>query len=269
MSNAIDRLVGVMRRLRDPKSGCPWDLDQNFASIAPHTLEETYEVIEAVEQHDTHAMLDELGDLLFQIVFYAQLASEEKLFDLDAIATKVCDKMIERHPHIFDTRDVKTASDVLVNWEADKAAKRDAKAAAEGRPVSALDGISQALPALLRAVKLQKRAARVGFDWEDARGVLGKIKEEIAELEAEIDRESSKNAMKDECGDLLFAVINLARKLDIEPESALRSTNRKFERRFREVEQRLVAEGKKIEESSLEEMEHHWIAIKQQETNLH
>jgi ATP diphosphatase len=246
-----------MRRLRDPESGCPWDLAQNFQSIAPHTLEETYEVIEAIEQNDIEAMIDELGDLLFQIIFYAQLGSEAKLFDLEMIASRVAEKMIERHPHIFGERSAKTADEVLVNWEAAKAKKRQARTG----QASALDGISHALPAMLRAAKLQKRAARVGFDWHEAKDVLAKIREEIDELEAENDAE----AMKAECGDLLFTVINLARKLDIEPESALRKTNRKFERRFREVESRLHFVGKKPEEASLEEMETLWRAIKKEE----
>jgi nucleoside triphosphate diphosphatase len=253
MTKSVERLVEVMRRLRDPKSGCPWDLAQNFQSIAPHTLEETYEVIEAIEENDTPAMIDELGDLLFQIIFYAQLGSEAKLFDLDLIASRAADKMIERHPHIFAERDAKTAGEVLVNWEEDKALKREAK----GR-TSALDGISRALPAMLRAVKLQKRAARVGFDWKEARDVLSKIREEIDELEAESEAEP----MSEELGDILFSVINLARKLDIEPERALRTTNRKFERRFREIERRIHTAGRKVQECSLQELETLWTSVK-------
>jgi ATP diphosphatase len=253
MAKAMDRLVEVMRRLRDPESGCPWDLAQNFQSIAPHTLEETYEAIEAIEENDTPAMIDELGDLLFQIIFYAQLGSEAKLFDLETIASRAADKMIERHPHIFAKRDAKTAGEVLVNWEEDKALKREEKG-----HKSALDGISRALPAMLRAVKLQRRAARVGFDWKEARDVLSKIREEIDELEAESELEP----MSEELGDLLFSVINLARKLGIEPESALRSTNRKFERRFREIERRLHTAGRKMQESSLPELETLWTSVK-------
>ncbi len=263
MSQSIQKLVEVMRRLRDPNGGCPWDLEQNFKTIAPYTLEETYEVVEAIEQDDPKAIKEELGDLLFQIVFHARIASEAGLFDLDQIAETVADKMVERHPHVFGDRNANTAEAVLTNWEADKAAKREAQAKAEGRPVSALDGVSAALPGLTRAIKLQKRAARTGFDWADAKDIIAKIHEEIAELEAEMN--SGKDAQEDELGDVFFALANLARRLDIDPETALRRTNRKFERRFREIEKRLAAQGRKLEDSSLEEMEAIWVAIKREE----
>ena len=268
MSSAIDRLVEVMARLRDPKGGCPWDLEQNFKTIAPYTLEETYEVVEAIEQGEPKAIAEELGDLLFQVVFHAQMGREAKLFDLDEIASRVADKMIERHPHVFGDRNAKTADAVLKNWEADKAAKREAQAKAENRSVSVLDGVSTALPAATRAVKLQNRAARVGFDWTDARDILEKIKEETAELETEINNKAGKDAVEDELGDLFFALVNLARRLEIDPETALRSTNRKFERRFREVESRLAVQGRKMAETPLEEMERLWCEIKQREKNL-
>lgn len=264
----ISRLIDVMARLRDPKGGCPWDLEQDFKTIAPHTIEETYELVEAIESGDNKAIKEELGDVLFQVVFYAQMGREAGLFDLDSVAGAVADKMIERHPHVFGERDAKTANDVLVNWETDKAAKRAAQADAEGRVESVLDGVSKALPAATRAVKLQKRAARVGFDWAEARDVLAKIREEIGELEAEIDAGVSKDKMEDELGDVFFAIANLARKLDIEPETALRRTNQKFERRFRGIEETLAAQGRKMTEASLEEMERIWNEVKARERLL-
>jgi ATP diphosphatase len=267
MSKAVNKLIEVMARLRDPKSGCPWDLEQNFKTIAPYTLEETYEVVEAIERNDPEAMKDELGDLLFQIVFHAQMGREAGLFDLDAIAGHVADKMIERHPHVFGDRDANTSAAVLANWETDKAKKREAKAQAEGKPLSVLDGVTGGLPAATHAVKLQNRAARVGFDWTDAKDIIAKIKEETGELKAEI-ATGSKDAMQDELGDLFFALVNLARRLEIDPEQALRGTNRKFERRFREVERRLAAQGRKIENVTLDEMEKLWVAIKTEEKEI-
>ena len=268
MSAAVDRLVQVMARLRNPNGGCPWDLEQNFKTIAPHTLEETYEVVEAIESNDPQAIKDELGDLLFQIVFHAQMGSEAKLFDLDQIATHVTDKMIERHPHVFGDRDVNTAQGVVSNWENDKAKKREAAAAASNKPISALDGVSTALPASTRAVKLQNRAARVGFDWPDARDIIAKIREEIAELEAEIDTKDNHDAIEDEFGDVFFAVINLARRLKVDPETALRRTNRKFEHRFRGIEQKLATQGRNIKDASLDEMERIWCEVKAEERQL-
>lgn len=264
MSKNIERLIEVMRALRAPKTGCPWDLEQDFKSIAPHTLEETFEVVEAIEQGDAQAIKEELGDLLFQIVFHAQMGSEAGLFDFEQIAGAVADKMIERHPHVFADREANTAQAVLTNWETDKAKKREAAAKAENRPLSALDGISSALPATLRALKLQNRAARTGFDWTDAKDILAKIREEIGELETEM-KAASKDAIEDELGDLFFALVNLARRLEIDPEGALRRTNRKFERRFREIEKRLGAKGRKLEDCSLDQMEAVWIEVKQEE----
>lgn len=265
MGKNIDRLLETMARLRDPNGGCPWDLEQNFQTIAPHTLEEVYELVEAIENSDVQAIMEELGDVLFQVVFYAQMGRETGLFDFDAVAGYVTDKMIERHPHVFGERDAKTAQDVLVNWEADKEAKRKAQFAKEGREPSVLDGVSHALPAATRAVKLQKRAARVGFDWSEARDVLAKIREEIGELETEIAAEADKDFLEDELGDVFFALTNLARKLDIDPETALRRTNQKFERRFHGIEEVLTAKGRKISDASLEEMEAIWKNIKAKE----
>ena len=263
----IQRLIDIMARLRDPQTGCPWDLKQTFATVAPYTLEETYELVEAIEHNDTAHIAEELGDVLFQIVFHAQMGREAGLFDLDSIAGAVADKMIERHPHVFSTRDANNAEAVAANWEADKEAKRKAKAVAEGRSLSVLDGVSTALPAATRAVKLQNRAARVGFDWTDARDIIAKVREEIGELEHEINSHSPHDALEDELGDVLFAVTNLARRLDVDPEKALRRTNAKFDRRFRAIETRLAAQGRDITTATLDEMEKIWNEIKAAEKN--
>ncbi|MDX2028923.1 MAG: nucleoside triphosphate pyrophosphohydrolase [Alphaproteobacteria bacterium] len=265
MSKSIERLTEIMGRLRDPKTGCPWDLEQDFKTVAPYTLEEAYELVEAIEQNDPKAMVDELGDLLFQIVFHAQMGKEAGLFDLDQVAGQVADKMVERHPHVFGDRDAKNAEAVLVNWEGDKAARREAQAKSEGRTTSALDGVTTALPAATRAVKLQKRAARVGFDWKDPRDIFAKIKEEIGELESEMGKPNNADAMEDEMGDVFFVLVNLARRLEIDPEAALRRTNQKFERRFRALEARLAAQGKRMEDTSLDDMERIWVEIKKEE----
>jgi MazG family protein len=239
----IDRLLAVMDRLRDPKGGCPWDREQTFASIVPHTIEEAYEVAEAVEQGDMEAFMDELGDLLFQVVFYAQLAGEAGLFDFEAVAAAIAEKMERRHPHVFGKLPPPAdASAQVVAWEALKNKERVKNKVLKAMPTgrtSALDGVSVTLPALTRAGKLQKRAARVGFDWPSAPPVLDKLAEEAAELRREMaDRPSiaRKARMAEEVGDILFTCVNLARKLDIEPETALRQANRKFEKRFRRVE---------------------------------
>lgn len=266
MSQSINELLQIMARLRNPNGGCPWDLEQSFATIAPHTLEEAYEVVEAIEKNDMAALKDELGDLLFQVVFHAQMATEAKLFTFDEIVTHVTAKMVERHPHVFGNRDVATADGVVANWEADKAAKREAAAKAENKSISVLDGVNTALPATSRAVKLQKRAARVGFDWTDTKDVIGKIHEETDELAAELSApQRDAEALTDEMGDMLFALTNLARHLDIDPETALRRTNAKFERRFREIENRLSAQDRNIKDASLGEMESLWNVIKVEE----
>jgi ATP diphosphatase len=266
MSSALDRLIGVMALLRDPAKGCPWDIKQDFKSIAPCTLEEAYEVVEAIENDDMGHLREELGDLLLQVVFHAQMALEKGFFDFEDVAKGLADKLIERHPHVFGERkDVNSAEDVLSNWEADKAKKRKAKASGEDQPPSVLDDVSTALPAATRAVKLQKRAARVGFDWPESKDVIAKIREETDELEAEITAGTGKDAMEDELGDLFFALVNLARHLKIDPEAALRRTNRKFESRFRAIESRLHAEGQAIADVDLDTMERLWGEIKAEE----
>ena len=262
----IERLLDVMRRLRDPQSGCPWDVEQSFATIAPYTIEEAYEVVEAIQQGDMDALKDELGDLLLQVVFHAQMANEEKKFDFDAVAAAIADKMIRRHPHVFGDVVVDGAAAQTTAWEAHKAEERAAKAKASGAAPSALDGVTVGLPALTRALKLQKRAGRVGFDWKEAPPILDKIAEELDELSDEMTAETpDASRLEDEMGDLLFACVNLARHLEIDPESALRRTNAKFERRFRRVEALLAAQGKRPEGVELDEMERLWVQAKREE----
>ena len=228
----IDRLLAIMARLRDPERGCPWDIEQNFATIAPYTIEEAYEVADAIERGDTAALKDELGDLLLQVAFHARMAEQAGLFGFDDVAAGIADKMVRRHPHVFGDADIASVSAQNEAWEAHKAAER----AAKGEAASVLDGVALALPALLRAAKISRRAARIGFDWPDADSVIDKLEEEIGELEFEIDSEADRAAIEEEVGDLLFAAANLARKLDIDPEAALRRATAKFERRFRRVE---------------------------------
>ncbi|WP_375595871.1 nucleoside triphosphate pyrophosphohydrolase [Algihabitans albus] len=254
---SIERLLAVMARLRDPDGGCPWDLEQTYATIAPYTIEEAYEVADAIERGDLADLKDELGDLLLQVVFHAQMASEARAFDFEAVADAVADKMIRRHPHVFGTGEADAAETVTVNWETIKAAERAAKAK-DGKP-SALDGVARGLPALLRAVKLQKRAARVSFDWGEIAPVMAKIEEELGELKAEMAQDQPHpERLQDELGDLLFAAVNLARHMKIDPEAALRHTNSKFERRFRALEAELTAGGADLAEAGLEAMEAAW-----------
>ena len=232
MTRPIDRLLAIMARLRDPDRGCPWDREQNFATIAPYTIEEAYEVADAIERADMTALKDELGDLLLQVVFHARMAEEAGLFAFDDIAQAIADKMERRHPHVFGDAEIASVAAQNEAWEAHKAAERQAS----GGAASVLDGVALALPALLRAAKISRRAARIGFDWPDADAVIDKIEEELDEIEDAIDDRAPPAALEEEIGDLLFATANLARKLDIEPEAALRRAIAKFERRFRRVE---------------------------------
>ena len=271
----IRRLIGIMAKLRDPDGGCPWDVEQDFASIAPHTIEEAYEVADAIEQGDMAALRDELGDLLFPVVFHAQMASEAGDFDFDAVVEAIADKMVRRHPHVFGDARIDGAEAQTVAWEEHKRLEREAKnnagtppgaANPDGNRSSALDGVITALPALTRAVKLQKRAARVGFDWDNLAPVLGKVREELAEVEAEIAAGGDGAKLRDELGDLLFCCVNLARKLEIDPETALRFGNAKFERRFRRMEEMLNADGKRIDDLSVDEvLEVYWTQVKAEE----
>lgn len=234
----LDRLVSIMRRLRDPERGCSWDLQQNFGTIAPYTIEEAYEVADAIDRGDMTALAEELGDLQLQVVFHSQMAEELGAFTLDDVITRICDKLERRHPHIFGD------SAESPGWDAIKAAERNSAA-----DQSALAGVASALPALDRAAKLQRRAARTGFDWPDSSGPRAKIDEELEELDREIDR----NRQEEEVGDLLFSVANFARHLKIDPEEALRKANRKFERRFRAIET-----NPGFQAMSLEEKEELW-----------
>jgi MazG family protein len=256
-SRPIDRLLAIMARLRDPDCGCPWDKEQDFATIAPYTIEEAYEVADAIERGDMAALKDELGDLLLQVVFHARMAEEAGRFAFDDVAAAIADKMVRRHPHVFGAVEIQTVAAQNEAWEAHKAAER----AATGRHDSVLDGVALALPALLRAAKISRRAARIGFDWPTARAVIPKIAEEIAEIEAELDTGGAPAALEEEVGDLLFAAANLARKLEVEPETALRRATAKFERRFRRVEALAAERGIGHDLDALEAL---WEEVKRQ-----
>jgi ATP diphosphatase len=270
-SRDIQRLLEIMAALRAPGTGCPWDLEQSFATIVPYTIEEAYEVADAVERGDFADLRDELGDLLLQVVFHARMAEEAGRFDFGGVVEAITAKLIRRHPHVFaDARDL-SPQEVKGLWgriKAEEKRLRAAERAAQGLepegPIGALSGVPTALPALTRALKLQEKAGKVGFDWNDARAVLAKLREEIDEIEVEIEaRDKAKVA--GEVGDLLFAVANLARHLDVDPEDALRGANAKFERRFGHIETRLAAEGRGPEDASLEDMEALWREAKRLE----
>ena len=256
----LPRLLEIMRRLRDPETGCPWDIEQDFATIAPHTIEEAYEVADAIERKAWDELRGELGDLLFQAVYHAQMAREAGHFGFGDVVRSICDKMIARHPHVFgdESRD-KSAEQQTRDWERVKAAER-----ASGPARGTLDGVALGLPALLRALKLQNRAARVGFDWPSTDEVLDKIVEEARELVEARDTLSGAETFE-EFGDLLFVVANLARHLKIDPEAALRAANAKFTRRFRAIEAELAMRGKRPEDSDLAEMDALWNAAKARE----
>lgn len=255
----LSRLLAVMAWLRDRQHGCPWDIDQTFRTIAPYTIEEAYEVADAIERDDMAALKEELGDLLLQVVYHSQIASESKAFDFADVAAAIADKMVNRHPHVFGDMDIRTADAQTVSWEARKAAERATKSSSQEETARALDGVARALPALMRAEKIQKRAARVGFDWSTTGPVIDKIEEELKELRTELEAEKVEQIrVADELGDVLFAVANLARHCKVDPEVALRATNDKFEKRFRHIERRLAETGRKPADASLEEMEALW-----------
>ena len=245
-------LLAIMARLRDPDGGCVWDLEQTFATIAPYTIEEAYEVADAIERGDMADLKSELGDLLLQVVFHSRMAQEAGLFAFEDVAAGIADKMVSRHPHVFGDHAYASLADQVEGWESIKAAERAAKAKG-----GVLDDVSAGLPALTRAVKLTRRAARVGFDWPTTREVLQKLQEEVAELEVEIAAGDRAKA-REELGDILFVIANLARKLDVEPEDALRATNAKFTRRFAHIEKRLAERGKTPDQSDLAEMDALW-----------
>lgn len=271
MSENLNRLLNIMARLRDPDGGCPWDLEQTFETIAPYTIEEAYEVADAVQRGDIHGLKDELGDLLLQVVFHARMAEEAGHFDFDAVARGIADKMRRRHPHVFGDTDAATPDAVRLSWEDTKARER----AEKGQDASALDGVAEALPALIRAEKLSKRAARVGFEWPYITMIFEDLDEEIGELRAELaatpgDPGERRDRLEDELGDILFCVANIARALDIDPEAALRRCNRKFSNRFRWIERSFAAEGRSIEDATLDDMNARWnrakAALRGQET---
>jgi ATP diphosphatase len=254
---AVSRLLDIMRRLRDPASGCPWDIEQSFATIAPYTIEEAYEVAGAIEEKNWPGLKEELGDLLLQVVFHARMAEERGLFDFGDVVLAITDKMLRRHPHVFgEQRDIDSAAAQTAAWEEHKARER-----AE-RSTGLLDDVPAALPALLRALKLQQRAATVGFDWDSTPKVVEKIAEEAAEIAEAQANGASRDRLEGEIGDLLFAMANLARHLGIDPESALRATNGKFIRRFGYIETTLATANRTLTEASLDEMESVWQAAK-------
>lgn len=259
----VDALREIMRRLRDPETGCPWDIEQTFETIAPYTVEEAYEVADAIRAGDREALRGELGDLLLQAVYHAQMAEEEGAFDFDDVARGIAEKMIRRHPHVFGDTAIASAEEQTAHWETVKQAERDAAGTA-GPDDGALAGVALALPALMRAQKLQRRAARVGFDWPDHGGVLAKIAEEAGEV-AEAREGGDREAVAEEYGDLLFVVAVLGEHLGVDAEEALAAANRKFERRFRGVETLLAERGKRARDSDLAEMDALWDAVKASE----
>ncbi|HUG99277.1 MAG TPA: nucleoside triphosphate pyrophosphohydrolase [Gammaproteobacteria bacterium] len=254
----MEAVLEVMARLRDPRHGCPWDVAQTFATIAPYTIEEAFEVADAIERGDMPSLREELGDLLFQVVFHARLAEEQGDFDFAAVAHGLAEKMRRRHPHVFGTVEIADANAQTAAWEAHKARER------AGRSEGVLDGVPVSLPALARAQKLGRRAARVGFDWTDAGAVLDKVTEESRELEAALAaRERVPEEVQEELGDLLFTIANLARHLDVDAEGALRQASLKFEQRFRAVEARLAAAGRTPEQAAPDELERLWSEVKE------
>lgn len=256
----VSRLLWVMAQLRDPNTGCPWDLQQSFQSIVPYTIEEAYEVADAIEFGSMSEVKDELGDLLFQVVFYAQLGKEQAEFDFEAIAQTVADKLIRRHPHVFSDVKVNSTTEVLQNWDAIKKQERAGKGENDN---SILANIPKGMSPLVRAHKIQKRCAKVGFDWPEIAPVVSKVEEEIQEVLAEVNQPRvDQEALELEVGDLLFAVVNLARHVGVDAEKALRAANNKFEQRFRQVEQTVEVSGRQVDKVSLDELEHIWQQVK-------
>ena len=286
----FERAVAIMARLRAP-GGCPWDREQTFDTIKQYTLEETYEVLEAIENRDWNELTSELGDLLLQVLFYAEMAKEDGHFSVDDVLDRLSTKLVTRHPHVFGEVKAETSAQVLRNWEAIKQQERKQREpdrlGEDEKPKSILDGVSSAMPALLEGLKLSNKAAHVGFDWPNIEGLFDKLKEELEELRHEVNQipppgpmpigrgiagargqvlpEELKARLEDEVGDLLFVLVNIARYLNVDPESSLRKTNRKFRRRFQHVEEALRQAGKKPEDASLDEMEAHWQASKNDE----
>ena len=259
--SSITRLLQIMTRLRDPQRGCPWDIEQTFSTIAPYTIEEAYEVADAIERADYPALRDELGDLLFQVVFHAQMASERAAFAFDDVVTAICDKLERRHPHVFGDAQIGSAAQQTVAWEEQKRQERERSGA------GVLADVPLALPALTRANKLGKRAAQVGFEWPDVGGALDKLEEELGELRQELGGHAGQPEIADELGDVLFCVVNVCRYLQVDPETALRHANAKFERRFGYVERRLREQGRRPGEATLQEMDRLWDEGKKTESD--
>jgi nucleoside triphosphate diphosphatase len=263
---SIEKLIEIMRALRDPKSGCPWDLEQDFQSLIPYTIEEAYEVADAIERNNLGDIKSELGDLLFQIVFYSQLATEQQAFDFNDVAQAISDKLTRRHPHVFADAKVKDAEAQTKEWEKIKQQERKAKAEENSINLSHLDDVSRTLPSLMRAEKLQKRAAKEGFDWPNIKGVMAKVYEELDEVQQELDAEvQEKEKLEDEMGDLFFSCINLSRHAGIDAEQCLRKANLKFERRFRELEKIANNKGLHVNEMNTDELEKLWKEVKNRE----
>lgn len=261
MTTKLEKFAEIIAKLRDPNGGCPWDLEQTYQTMPPHILEEAYEVVEAINQDDRKELKEELGDLLMQVVFLSQLAQEEGAFTLDDVIDGITDKIIRRHPHVFGEIKAENSDEVLKNWENIKQQERYQK-----EQFSILDNVPIALPSLLRAAKLQKRCAKVGFDWSELEPTIQKVEEELQEVRDEILKQpQNPQAIEEEIGDLLFATVNVARHLKLNPEEALRKANLKFERRFRQIEQRILDSGRQLEQVSLAEMDLIWDQIKRQE----
>jgi ATP diphosphatase len=265
---SIDKLRWIMTKLRDPISGCPWDLKQDFASITAHTIEEAYEVVDAIEQGDFDELKKELGDLLFQVIFYSHLGQEKQLFDFDHVVEAICEKLIRRHPHVFGNENLVTDAEIKANWENEKIKERAEKKLAGGNnniihPVSLLADIPKNLPALSQAAKIQKRCSHVGFDWDNIHDVFDKIEEEVLEVKEELYAEIvDSSALTEELGDLMFAVVNLCRHVKADPETILRKANQKFSRRFTGVEEQVHQSGKDFSEHQLDELEAYWQNVK-------
>jgi ATP diphosphatase len=275
---SINKLRWIMSELRDPETGCPWDIKQDFASITSHTLEEAYEVVDAIEQGDFVELEKELGDLLFQVIFYSQLGKEQQYFDFDSVITAICEKLIRRHPHVFAQVNLQTDEEIKTNWENEKALERQEKSQKQTRSsggtsdltnLSILADIPKNLPALSQAAKIQKRCSHVGFDWDNMTDVFAKIEEEVQEVKEELAADSiDKKALAEEIGDLMFAVVNLCRHAKEDPETLLRQANKKFTRRFVGVEEQVNQSGKTFTEHDLAELENYWQQVKIQEKKV-
>ena len=265
---SIDKLRWIMAQLRDPDIGCPWDLKQNFQSITMHTIEEAYEVVDAIEKQDFDELKKELGDLLFQVVFYSHLGEEQDLFNFEHVIEGICEKLIRRHPHVFDNAKLSTDAEIKANWENEKIKERAQKQVNGGQvshnePLSMLADIPKNLPALSQAAKIQKRCSHVGFDWDNIEDVFAKIEEEVAEVKAElVAKQVNSQALTEELGDLMFAVVNLCRHVKADPEMTLRQANQKFSRRFQGVESQVFQSGKTFEQHPLAELEQYWQQVK-------